>query len=80
MVKKVSELMRPAANINMEKPDRKNIEAQIAASHKAIRDAIDHHNRQGSALDKEKGDKISAEVGFHSHKIAALKQLLDSNK
>lgn len=58
----------------------KNIEAQIAASHKAICNAIEHHNSQGEGIDKKTSNKISKEIKSHAHKIAALETHLGKNK
>jgi hypothetical protein len=75
MTKRISDFTRPHENINAEKPDRKNIEAQIEDSHKAIRDAIKHHNTKGPDIDKETSESISDQIRFHATKIASLKEL-----
>ena len=75
MAKRITSFMKPAENINMPKPKREDIERQMDASHKAIRDALEYHNTRGGDIDENTSKKIADVIKFHREKLAALHEL-----
>ena len=76
MAKPISHFTKAAENINMPQAKPEDIERQMNASHRAIRDALEYHNTRGSDIDENTSKKISDEIEFHRKKLAALHRSL----